>query len=114
MQKRAQTIPRLSTRGLPQPVTAAATHEVRSFWLLMRAPTADRKYGGRRSDKVVRKLCQKGWGMPTDQAVDYYEILQISPTAEPETVHRVYRLLAQRFHPDNGETGNDAQFRTLS
>jgi curved DNA-binding protein CbpA len=32
---------------------------------------------------------------------DYYEILQISPTAEPETVHRVYRLLAQRCHPDN-------------
>jgi curved DNA-binding protein CbpA len=52
--------------------------------------------------------------MPTDQAVDYYEILQISPNAEPETIHRVYRLLAQRLHPDNAETGNDAQFRALS
>jgi curved DNA-binding protein CbpA len=52
--------------------------------------------------------------MPTDQAVDYYEVLQISPNAEPETVHRVYRLLAQRLHPDNAETGNDAQFRRLS
>jgi curved DNA-binding protein len=45
---------------------------------------------------------------------DYYEILQISPTAEPETVHKVYRLLAQRCHPDNRETGNEAQFRELS
>ena len=45
---------------------------------------------------------------------DYYEILQISPTAEPETVHKVYRLLAQRCHPDNKETGNEAQFRQLS
>ena len=45
---------------------------------------------------------------------DYYEILQISPTAEPETVHKVYRLLAQRCHPDNKETGNEAQFRHLS
>jgi curved DNA-binding protein CbpA len=45
---------------------------------------------------------------------DYYEILQISPTAEPETVHRVYRLLAQRCHPDNKETGDEAQFRQLS
>ena len=45
---------------------------------------------------------------------DYYEILQISPTAEPETVHRVYRLLAQRCHPDNKDTGNEAQFRQLS
>jgi hypothetical protein len=24
---------------------------------------------------------------------DYYELLQISPSAEPDTVHRVYRLL---------------------
>ena len=45
---------------------------------------------------------------------DYYEILQISPTAEPETVHKVYRLLAQRCHPDNKETGNEEQFRQLS
>jgi curved DNA-binding protein len=29
-------------------------------------------------------------------------------------VHRVYRLLAQRLHPDNSETGNATQFRMLS
>jgi curved DNA-binding protein CbpA len=52
--------------------------------------------------------------MATDQKTDYYEILQISPNAEPETVHRVYRLLAQRYHPDNAETGNDTQFRRLT
>src|SRR3984893_15249967 len=52
--------------------------------------------------------------MATDQAVDYYEILQISANAEPETVHRVYRLLAQQFHPDNAETGNDARFRLIA
>jgi curved DNA-binding protein CbpA len=45
---------------------------------------------------------------------DYYEILQISPNAEPDTVHRVYRLLAQRFHPDNAETGDDGRFRQLA
>ncbi len=50
----------------------------------------------------------------TDQTSDYYEILQIGTNAEPETIHRVYRLLAQRFHPDNGETGNDSRFRLLS
>jgi curved DNA-binding protein CbpA len=44
---------------------------------------------------------------------DYYEILQISPNAEPETIHRVYRLLAQRFHPDNGESGNENRFRMI-
>jgi curved DNA-binding protein CbpA len=49
-----------------------------------------------------------------NQSTDYYEILQISPNAEPETVHRVFRLLAQRYHPDNAETGNDSQFRALT
>ena len=52
--------------------------------------------------------------MARDETPDYYEILQISPTAEPETVHKVYRLLAQRCHPDNKDTGNEAQFRQLS
>ena len=48
------------------------------------------------------------------QTLDYYEVLQISANAEPDTVHRVYRLLAQRFHPDNTETGNEARFRVLA
>jgi curved DNA-binding protein CbpA len=52
--------------------------------------------------------------VPSNEAVDYYETLQISPNAEPETVHRVFRLLAQRYHPDNAETGNEALFRALT
>jgi len=36
---------------------------------------------------------------------DFYEVLQLSPNADPDTVHRVFRVLAQRFHPDNKETG---------
>lgn len=46
--------------------------------------------------------------------VDYYEILQISPNADLETVHRVYRHLAQRFHPDNKDTGSEELFRSLT
>ena len=48
-----------------------------------------------------------------DTTNDYYEILQISPNAEPETIHRVYRMLAQRYHPDSGEGGNIERFRTI-
>ena len=44
---------------------------------------------------------------------DYYEVLQVSPSAEPETIHRVYRLLAQRYHPDNQQSGNAERFRIL-
>ena len=31
--------------------------------------------------------------------VDYYELMQISPNAEIETIQRVYRMLAARYHP---------------
>ncbi len=47
--------------------------------------------------------------MPTD----YYEFLQISPNADMDTVHRVYRFLAARFHPDNPSSGDAEQFRLL-
>ena len=51
--------------------------------------------------------------MSENQAVDYYEVLQISPNADPDTVQRVFRLLAQRFHPDNADTGDAERFRAL-
>ena len=51
--------------------------------------------------------------MADDKAVDYYELLQVSTNAEQETINRTYRLLAQRYHPDNQVTGNDARFREL-
>ncbi len=46
--------------------------------------------------------------------VDYYEVLQISPNADQETVHRVYRVQAQRFHPDNQESGDAQKFRVIA
>jgi hypothetical protein len=45
--------------------------------------------------------------------VDYYEVLQLSPNATPDTIERVFRLLAKRLHPDNQETGNPDQFNAL-
>ena len=45
--------------------------------------------------------------------VDYYEVLQISPSAEPETIKRVYKLLAVRVHPDNPTTGDAERFCIL-
>jgi len=52
--------------------------------------------------------------MDQESPVDYYEALQINVNAEPETVHRVYRLFAQRFHPDNKETGSESRFRLVT
>ena len=57
-----------------------------------------------------------GHGEPSkkvEAVPDYYEALQVHAKADPETIHRVYRLLAQRFHPDNAETGNAEAFREI-
>jgi curved DNA-binding protein CbpA len=42
--------------------------------------------------------------------VDYYEILEISPNANSGTIDRMFRYLAQRYHPDNPETGDRRRF----
>ena len=44
---------------------------------------------------------------------DHYEVMQLSYKADPETVHRVFRILAQRYHPDNQETGDKGMFHQL-
>jgi DnaJ-domain-containing protein 1 len=44
---------------------------------------------------------------------DYYETLQVSSNADNDTIQRVYRMLAQRYHPDNADTGNEAAFRAV-
>ena len=46
--------------------------------------------------------------------VDYYELMQISRNAEPETIHRVFRIMASRYHPDNAETGDSEKFLLLT
>jgi curved DNA-binding protein CbpA len=51
--------------------------------------------------------------MSQGAAADHYETLQISPNADADTIQRVFRLLAQRFHPDNKDTGNAVRFREL-
>src|SRR5258708_1428470 len=52
--------------------------------------------------------------MAESDFVDYYELLQISPNAEMETVHRVFRMLATRYHPDNSETADTDKFLALN
>ena len=51
--------------------------------------------------------------MPDSPLKDYYEILQVSPRADRDTIERVFRYLANRFHPDNRETGDAERFREI-
>ena len=42
--------------------------------------------------------------------IDYYEILEISPNADSGAIERMFRYLAQRYHPDNHDTGDRLRF----
>jgi curved DNA-binding protein CbpA len=48
-----------------------------------------------------------------ENAPNFYEILQISPRADLDTIHRVYRIMAARCHPDNPLSGDHERFLQL-
>jgi hypothetical protein len=48
-----------------------------------------------------------------DDEPDYYQTLQVSRQADTDTIRRVFHILAQRYHPDNRETGNQEKFRQV-
>jgi curved DNA-binding protein len=44
---------------------------------------------------------------------DHYETLQLSSRADQDTIQRVFRHLAKRFHPDNSESGDAERFKHM-
>lgn len=100
-----------------QPLAAGAR-------VFIRAPdyglggTACVRHCAKRGAKYIIGLELSGDRVETGPAVsgapeDCYEVLQISATAEMETIHRVYKILAARYHPDNAHTGDAERFRRL-
>ena len=51
--------------------------------------------------------------MTGDAFVDYYELLQVSSNADGDTIHRVYRHLAKKWHPDAPGQGDPKRFNLL-
>ena len=51
--------------------------------------------------------------MGTDEFIDYYELLQLSSNADSDTIERIFRHFAKKFHPDNKESGDADQFRLV-
>jgi curved DNA-binding protein CbpA len=52
--------------------------------------------------------------MSNESFSDYYEDLQVSPNADQETIERIFRLLAKRYHTDNNLTGNVEKFDIIT
>lgn len=51
--------------------------------------------------------------MSSEKFVDYYEMLQISPNADTETIERIFRHFAKKHHPDNNESADHEHFYQL-
>src|SRR6266705_2460639 len=54
-----------------------------------------------------------GEAMDDTENADHYEALQVSPRADHETIQRVFRHLAKRFHPDNADSGDPERFKLV-
>ena len=52
--------------------------------------------------------------MSENSFIDYYKDLQVSSNADIETIERIYRLLAKRYHPDNNGSGNTEKFTRIT
>jgi len=52
--------------------------------------------------------------MTATQLTDFYEILQLSPRADRDTIERVFRYLAKRYHPDNKDSGDSETFTRIA
>lgn len=66
-------------------------------------------------DRILRSFQPSSSARASGHAgtIDYYDVMELGQNANPETIHRVYRILAKRYHPDNTETGDEHQFRCL-
>jgi hypothetical protein len=73
-------------------------------------PTVD----GRFRAGIELAAAAKTSGASGESFLDYYEVMELSPSASLETIHRIYRILAQRLHPDNVETGSTEAFKQLA
>ncbi len=51
--------------------------------------------------------------MSKDEFIDYYEVLESSPSANSETIERIFRYLAHRYHPDTSKNNNHEHFNLL-
>lgn len=51
--------------------------------------------------------------MSGNEFVDYYELLQLNPNADTETIERIFRHLAKKFHPDNTESADTDRFQQI-
>jgi hypothetical protein len=61
----------------------------------------------------TRAVPRGGWQVDATTFIDYYELLQVSPNADEDTIQRVFRHLAKKYHPDHQDSPDGDRFRRL-
>lgn len=51
--------------------------------------------------------------MNGNEFIDYYELLQLSPNADQDTIERIFRHLAKKYHPDSSEFVDHDRFQKI-
>ncbi len=49
----------------------------------------------------------------SEQFVDFYELLQLSPNADQAAIHVMHYHLTEKYHPDNQDTGDMQKHRAV-
>jgi curved DNA-binding protein len=52
--------------------------------------------------------------MPESQFIDFYQLLEASPTASAEAIESLFRVMAKRYHPEAGTCKDAAKYKTLT
>jgi curved DNA-binding protein CbpA len=65
------------------------------------------------ADPFTLDIERSGRNHENSLSTDHYELLRVGPHADVDTIERVYRTLADRFHPDNPITGDADTFLRL-
>jgi DnaJ-like protein len=90
------------------------THPLRRRSLVRECSAiGDGKYDARLSFESASNGSASHLPAMDTEVPDYYETMELSRNAGPETIQRVFRILAKRYHPDNRETGNPGLFREI-
>ncbi len=51
--------------------------------------------------------------MNEKEFVDYYELLQVSPNADSDTIERMFRHFAKKYHPDSSVSADNEKFQQI-
>ena len=79
-----------------------------NLWALCRTLDALRQIERDGSPSLINRAFKGFAALPDPEAREWWEVLQISRSADSEEIRKAYFNLAKKYHPDTGENGGDS------